>query len=1171
MRKSLLTFALSLFLYLAQYATAQAGTCTIVPSGAGSQELDSGTYTQVDLATCAGGSLTGLNIQSSATLTANGSITVSGDVTVSGTLTHAAEDVNGLNLTASNINIPVGGRVDVSGKGCRGADGGDGAWAMGPDLNNGNVCTYEASGAGGYQYGGGNYGGLGGQTIITYTPYTYGSQTAPIFLGSGGGGGSSPGNGYGGGLAQLFISGTAIVDGILTANGQNGGGGQSGGSGGSIYLKAGILSGSGSITSTGGNGDGYGGGGGGGRIAIYYGTLDTFDLSDVSANAGNGGWIAGYKGTTYILDRTVDDGSGTLTIPSGLEFTSNGDFTRTAFNILNGAYLRCEAQTTLTISTTGNYTDQGSTWDCSSAISTLNLNVGATLNASDISWSITNTDALNLTAVTFTNSGTNTFTFNKAGAQANWNISNNLTLNNFTYTGGASGTTSYQGGVLFIDDAISISLVNSDINSSVSWTNLTGLSIDANSSINATGTGCSASISTLDGYGPNLLDVNYACAQGDVSGVEGAGRGQYGGAGHCSAGLGSYGPPSTTYDSATAPVLPGSGGGGGASGGHGGGIIRLAVANTLTLNGNLYANGTAGGAQGGGSGGSIWITASTVTGSGSVYSNGVTGNFYGAPGGAGYIALYYDVLDSFNISQLHSDGVSGSTENCTPYTSLNPGLVLSPNSLSISESGEDTFTVALSTEPSADVTVSVVSSDTSIGTVSPANLTFTSGNYSTPQTVTVSGVDNQSISGTTNFDVNLSASSADNAYNGKTGSVAVTVSDDDTAGVTLTPSSLTLNEASGSDHFTVNLNTQPTDGVDVTLSYDSSKVSVTPTLLSFTTINWASAQTVTVTALNNDVQQSSSTNITFALTSNDSNYNGLSVSPETITITDDDEAGVNFSTQILNLTEGSTGSYTLVLNSQPTHDVTITPSTTSADIDFTPKTLVFTSSNWSAPQSVSVEALSDQEYEGAEEATITHSISSADPNYSNLSVGNVTVNISEESFPEIEIPNPISDPQASSITNNTLSYSVTLSTPSPQPVSVQYATQNGTAIAGKDYVEKSGSLTWAPGESGSKAVNIELLGSYTLVSENDFLDFSIPFISTAYADTSSKTIILNFSNADNANLSNSSVTLTIQSAENAAGGGCSLQNEAHFSFSTFVFVIALLFFRLKKKRLMKAE
>jgi hypothetical protein len=81
--------------------------------------------------------------------------------------------------------------------------------------------------------------------------------------------------------------------------------------------------------------------------------------------------------------------------------------------------------------------------------------------------------------------------------------------------------------------------------------------------------------------------------------------------------------------------------------------------------------------------------------------------------------------------------------------------------------GTATFTVVLTSEPTADVTIGVSSSDTSEGTVAPSSLTFTAGDWSTAQTVTVTGVDDSVVDGDIGYTILLAAaSSADGTYNG---------------------------------------------------------------------------------------------------------------------------------------------------------------------------------------------------------------------------------------------------------------------------------------------------------------------------------------------------------------------------------------------------------------------
>ena len=67
------------------------------------------------------------------------------------------------------------------------------------------------------------------------------------------------------------------------------------------------------------------------------------------------------------------------------------------------------------------------------------------------------------------------------------------------------------------------------------------------------------------------------------------------------------------------------------------------------------------------------------------------------------------------------------------------GVSVSPTSLSVNEGGTTTYTVVLDTEPNSSVTVTPSSGDTDVATLSPASLTFTSSNWDTAQTITVSG------------------------------------------------------------------------------------------------------------------------------------------------------------------------------------------------------------------------------------------------------------------------------------------------------------------------------------------------------------------------------------------------------------------------------------------------
>lgn len=101
-----------------------------------------------------------------------------------------------------------------------------------------------------------------------------------------------------------------------------------------------------------------------------------------------------------------------------------------------------------------------------------------------------------------------------------------------------------------------------------------------------------------------------------------------------------------------------------------------------------------------------------------------------------------------------------------------------------SESGGNfTFTVVLSHLPDATVTVPVSSTDTSEATVSPSSLVFTTVNWATPQTVTVTGVNDSLDDGAVAYGITLAAAtSGDSDYAGVNPSdVSGRNLDDDTA------------------------------------------------------------------------------------------------------------------------------------------------------------------------------------------------------------------------------------------------------------------------------------------------------------------------------------------------------------------------------------------------------
>jgi hypothetical protein len=345
--------------------------------------------------------------------------------------------------------------------------------------------------------------------------------------------------------------------------------------------------------------------------------------------------------------------------------------------------------------------------------------------------------------------------------------------------------------------------------------------------------------------------------------------------------------------------------------------------------------------------------------------------------------------------------VAGVTAQITDNDSTTAGVQItqSSGSTNVTEGGAtDSYTVVLSTQPTANVTIAVAPS--SQVSVDKTTLTFTPSNWNVAQTVTVTAVNDNVAEGAHAGTITHTAASTDAAYNGlSVAGVTAQITDNDTAGVQIVQSggSTSVAEGGATDSYTVALTSQPTANVTVAVA-PSSQVSVDKTTLTFTPSNWNVAQTVTVTAVNDNVAEGAHTGtITHTAASSDARYNGLAVAGVTAQITDNDTAGLQITQSggSTNVTEGAaTDSYTVALTSRPTANVTITVSPDS-QVSADKTTLTFTPSNWNLAQTVTVTAVDDAIAQGAHNGTIAHTVSSTDAKYSGLAAASVTAQITD--------------------------------------------------------------------------------------------------------------------------------------------------------------------------------
>ncbi len=242
------------------------------------------------------------------------------------------------------------------------------------------------------------------------------------------------------------------------------------------------------------------------------------------------------------------------------------------------------------------------------------------------------------------------------------------------------------------------------------------------------------------------------------------------------------------------------------------------------------------------------------------------------------------------------------------------------------------YTVTLNSKPTDTVTVTIGGANPAVSlsgaTLSNTNtLTFTTSNWDTAKTVTVTPVEDANGIGET---ITLTHILSGGDYTGiAADSVTVNVTDSDTRNVVLSPTSLTVTEGNDTGvSYTVKLSTQPSDTVTLTIGgHRGTDLSISGTTLSsnrltFTTSNWDMAQTVTVNADHDGNSDDESETLTHTTSGGD--YANLTKDLP-VTVTDDAPVTVtvSFGAASYTVTEGSSRTVTVTLDDDPERTVVI--------------------------------------------------------------------------------------------------------------------------------------------------------------------------------------------------------------------------------------------------------
>jgi len=330
-------------------------------------------------------------------------------------------------------------------------------------------------------------------------------------------------------------------------------------------------------------------------------------------------------------------------------------------------------------------------------------------------------------------------------------------------------------------------------------------------------------------------------------------------------------------------------------------------------------------------------------------------------------------------------GVSGSS---VPVINLDqdiPALVIiqSGGSTAVSEGGSiDTYTVALAARPSGIVTVTVAGDPQLV--LGTTTLSFDAASWNTPQTVTVNAVDDLLTQGNRSvFIVHSASGGGYGAMPNRT--IVVAITDNDNAALVLTPSTVTVSETGTTAQIRVSLASQPNSTVTLAVtSSDTATASISPATLTFVPGAWNVQQLITVTGIDDGNVPSGNRSFSVAfVASGDAGYAGLTSNVAGLCLDNDSKNLVINTSGSLQVSEGSAQSatYTIRLSQAPSASVTVSLANADGYVQFSPASMVFTSSNWSTARTVTVNAVDDAIAQGTHQAAITHSWTSADPGY----------------------------------------------------------------------------------------------------------------------------------------------------------------------------------------------
>ena len=382
-----------------------------------------------------------------------------------------------------------------------------------------------------------------------------------------------------------------------------------------------------------------------------------------------------------------------------------------------------------------------------------------------------------------------------------------------------------------------------------------------------------------------------------------------------------------------------------------------------------------------------------------------------------------------------------------------------------------TFTVTLSKASSTDTEITYILAGSATegldySTITAKTITIPAGQ--TTGTITIPVITDNVVEGTENVIATLGTTN-NTAITTNNAPASINITDNTTATVTV---AATANgaEPNTPGQFTFTLSSPASTATVITFALSGTATSGTDYTALGTTISIPAGQitaTLSVPVLDDNIAEGNET-VVLAMVAATSNASvTASTTPATVNIADNDTVTATIAPGIAGNENGPVnGTFTVTLNNPSSQPTTITytlAGTASEGSDYsTIVTKTITIPAGATIGTITIPVLTDNVLEGTE--TVIAKLGTANNPLVNVDATAATINITDANTATVSIaatPSSIGEAAGSA------TFTVTLSTAVQNAFSVDYATANGTALAGPalDYVATNGTLTFPAGSA----------------------------------------------------------------------------------------------------------